>query len=108
MSNILPGHASVTDAITRLQRERDLALRRVDELHDHYKKELKNQQDADRTMTRWHKDEHQKELRESKNETAQYKMQFENAKSLIETQKLSIKLLQDELGEEAEFDEWFS
>ena len=38
LSNILPGHASVTDAVTRLQRERDLALRRVDELHDHYKK----------------------------------------------------------------------
>ena len=31
-------------------------------------------------------------------------MQFEQAMSLIETQKLSIKLLQDELGEEAEFD----
>jgi hypothetical protein len=41
MSNILPGHASVTDAITRLQTERDLALRRIDELHAHYKKELK-------------------------------------------------------------------
>ena len=31
-------------------------------------------------------------------------MQFEQAMSLVETQKLSIKLLQDELGEEAEFD----
>jgi hypothetical protein len=31
-------------------------------------------------------------------------MQFEQAMSLIETQKLSIKLLQDELGEEAKFD----
>jgi hypothetical protein len=40
LTNILPGHASVTDAVTRLQRERDLALRRVDELHDYYKKEL--------------------------------------------------------------------
>ncbi len=40
LSNILPSHASVTDAVTRLQRERDLALRRVDELHEHYKKEL--------------------------------------------------------------------
>jgi hypothetical protein len=33
-----------------------------------------------------------------------YKKQFEDAMSLVETQKLSIKLLQDELGEEAEFD----
>jgi len=39
LSSILPAHASVTDAVTRLQRERDLALRRVNELHDHYKKE---------------------------------------------------------------------
>ena len=75
LSNILPGHASVTDAVTRLQRERDLALRRVDELHDYYKKEIQKKDDADR-----------------------------KAMSLVETQKLSIKLLQDELGEEAEFD----
>jgi hypothetical protein len=40
LTNILPGHASVTDAVTRLQRERDLALRRIDELHDYYKKEM--------------------------------------------------------------------
>jgi hypothetical protein len=33
LSNILPGHASVTDAVTRLQWERD-------ELHDYYKKEI--------------------------------------------------------------------
>ena len=31
-------------------------------------------------------------------------MQLEQAMSLIETQKLSITLLQEELGEEAEFD----
>ena len=43
-------------------------------------------------------------LRAANNETEQYKMQFEQAMSLVETQKLSIKLLQDELGEEAEFD----
>jgi hypothetical protein len=36
-------------------------------------------------------------------ETTQYKQQLERAQSLIETQKLSIKLLQDELGDEAEF-----
>ena len=41
----------MTDAVTRLQRERDLALRRVDELHDYYNKELKKKDDADRTAT---------------------------------------------------------
>ena len=43
-------------------------------------------------------------VREAQRETAHYKKRFEDAMSLIETQKLSIKLLQDELGEEAEFD----
>ena len=38
------------------------------------------------------------------NATAQCKLQLEQAMSLIETQNLSIKLLQEELGEEAEFD----
>jgi len=28
-----------------------MALRRVDELHDHYKKELQKKDDADRTAT---------------------------------------------------------
>jgi hypothetical protein len=44
------------------------------------------------------------QIREAKRETEHYKKQFENTMSLVETQKLSIKLLQDELGEEAEFD----
>jgi len=51
LSNILPGHASVTDAVTRLQREGDLALRRVDELHEHYKKENQKKDEADRKAT---------------------------------------------------------
>ena len=55
LSGILPGHASVTDAVTRLQRERDLALRRIDELHEHHKKELKSKADADHRMSQWHK-----------------------------------------------------
>ena len=90
----------MTDAVTRLQRERALALHRVDELHDHNKKELKKKDDYDHRMAQWHKDQHQNQLRT----TAQYKMQLEQAMSLIETQKLSIKLLQDEIGEETEFD----
>ncbi len=48
LTNILPGHASVTDAVTRLQRERDLALRRIDELHEYYKKEAARQAEAHR------------------------------------------------------------
>ena len=104
LSGILPGHASVTDAVTRLQRERDLALRRIDDLHEHYKNELKSKDDADHRMAQWHKDQHQNQLRTATNATAQCKMQLEQAMSLIETQKLSIKHIQDELGEEAESD----
>ena len=54
LSDILPGHASVIDAVTRLQRERDLALRRVEELHDHYKKELKKTRDYDSKLAQFH------------------------------------------------------
>ncbi len=43
-------------------------------------------------------------IRDAQKETAHYKTQFENAMPLVENQKLSIKMLQDELGEEAEFD----
>jgi hypothetical protein len=102
--NILPGHASLTDAVTRLQRERDLALRRVDELHDYYKKKLQKKDDADRKTTLIGMEQRHIQIRAAQKETEQYKRQFEQAMSLVETQKLSIKLLQDELGEEAEFD----
>jgi hypothetical protein len=44
------------------------------------------------------------QIREAQRETAHYKKQFKDAMSLVETQKLSIKLLQDKLGEETEFD----
>ena len=104
LSNILPSHASVTDTVTRLQRERDLALRRVDELHEHYKKELQKKDDVDRRNTLMGMEQRTNQVREAQKKTEHYKKQFENAMSLVETQKLSIKLLQDELGEEAEFD----
>jgi len=79
---------SVNDVITRLQRERESALRRIDEPHVHYKKELKSREsDFGRTAD--------KERAER---------DFAEARPLIETQKSSIKMLQDELGEEAEFD----
>jgi len=94
----------VTDAVTRLQRERDLALRRVDELHDYYKKELQKKDDADRAATLISMEQRQIQIRAAQKETEQYKRQFELAMTLVETQKLSSKLLQDELGEEAEFD----
>ena len=94
----------MTDAITRLQRERDLALRRNDELHEHYKREIKKKDDADRQSTLIGMEQRTKQIREVQQQTAHYKKQFKDAMSLVETQKLSIKLLQDELGEEAEFD----
>ncbi len=104
----------MTDAVTRLQRERDLALRRVDELHDYYKKEIQKKDDADHKATLIGMEQRTSQVREAQKETEHYKKQFENAMSLVETQKLSIKLLQDELGEEAEFEsttmkiEWLS
>jgi len=104
LSNILPGHASVTDAVTRLQRERDLALRRIDELHDYYKKEMERKSESDRKGNVISLEVRESMIREAQKETAHYKTQFENAMSLVENQKLSIKMLQDELGEEAEFD----
>jgi hypothetical protein len=94
----------VTDAVTRLQRERDLALRRVDELHDYYKKEIQKKDDADRRATLIGMEQRTNQVRDAQKETAHYKKQFEDAMSLVETQKLSIKLLQDKLREEAEFD----
>ena len=94
----------MTDAVTRLQRGRDLALRRVDELHDYYKKELQKKDDADRAATLISMEQRQILIRAAQKETEQYKRQFELAMTLVETQKLSSKLLQDELGEEAEFD----
>ena len=68
-----------------LQRERDLALRRIDELHVHYKRELK-------------KKDNQGYIRLNA-DLAKSKQQVEQAQSLIETQKLSIKLLQEEQGD---------
>ncbi len=94
----------MTDAVTRLQRERDLALRRVDELHDYYKKEIQKKDDADRRATLIGMEQRTNQVRDAQKETAHYKKQFEDAMSLVETQKLSIKLLQDKLREEAEFD----
>ena len=94
----------MTDAITRLQRERDLALRRNDELHEHYKRELQRKDDNERKSQLLAMESRNLHIREVKKETEHYKKQFEDAMSLVETQKLSIKLLQDELGEEAEFD----
>ena len=85
-------------------RSRDLALRRIDELHEHYKKETERKDKADRKATLISMEVRNSMIRDAQKETAHYKQQFENAMSLVETQKLSIKMLQDELGEEAEFD----
>ena len=94
----------MTDAVTRLQRERDLALRRIDELHAHHKKEIEKRDEADRKSTLIGIEVRNILVRVAQKETEHYKTQFEQAMSLVENQKLSIKMLQDELGEEAEFD----
>jgi len=93
LSNILPGHASVIDAVTRLQRERDLALRRIDELHEHYKKETERKDEVDRKSTLISMEVRNSLVREPQKETAHYKKQFENAMSLVETQKLMLSIL---------------
>jgi hypothetical protein len=82
LSKILPGHASLTDAVTKLQRERDLALRRVDELHEHYKKEIQKKDDADRRATLIGMEQRTNQVREAQKETEHYKKPFENAMSL--------------------------
>ena len=64
----------------------------IEELHDHYKKELKKTRDDDSKLAQFYKDQHQSQIREANNVTAHYKKQFEDAMSFVE------------LGEEAEFD----
>ncbi len=80
LSNILPGHASVTDAVTRLQRERDLALRRIDELHEHYKKETQRKDEADRKATLIGMEVRNSQIQDAQKETEHYKKQFETQK----------------------------
>jgi hypothetical protein len=94
LTNILPGHASVTDAVTRLQRERDLALRRIDELHEYYKMEIERNAEADRKGTVISMEVRNSMIRDAQKESAHYKTQFENAMSLVENQKLSINVTQ--------------
>ena len=72
--------------------------RRIDELHEYYKKETERKHEADRKGTLISMEVRNSMIRDAQKETAHYKTQFENAMSLVETQKLSIKMLQDELG----------
>jgi predicted nucleic acid-binding Zn-ribbon protein len=80
----------------RLQSERDLPLRRIDELHVHYKRELKKKDDESSTFN--------KSYIRLNADWELAKKQLEQCRSLINTQKFRTKHLQDELGEEAEFD----
>jgi hypothetical protein len=92
--------SSVSDAITRLQRERDLALRRIDELHAYYKRERKSLEESHAR--------HDSTLNNSyikvSGDLEGTKQQLDQVQSLCETQSLMIKRLQVELGEDAEFD----
>jgi hypothetical protein len=83
----------VSDAITRLQRERELALHRIDEVHVHYKIELKKKDDQSSTFN--------KSYIKLNTDWELAKKQREQCRSLIE---VNIKHLLDELCVEAEFD----
>ena len=72
---------------------RDLALRCNDELHKHYKREIQKKDDADRQSTLNGMEQRTKQVQQAQQETAHYKKQFEDAISLVETQKFIIKLL---------------
>jgi hypothetical protein len=92
--------SSVSDAITRLQRERDLALRRNEELHAYYKRERKSLEESharrDSSLSR--------DYLKASGDLEITQRQLDQVQSLCETQTLMIKRLQEELGEEAEFD----
>jgi hypothetical protein len=91
----------VSDAVTRLQRERDLALRRIDELHTYYKRERKSLEESharrDSSINR--------DYLKVSGDLEMTKQQLDQVQSLCETETLMIKRLQEELGEEAEFDQ---
>ena len=92
--------ASVSDATERLQRERDLALCRIDELHVHYKKEI---QAIAESHVRRDSTPNRDYLKVS-GDLEVTKRQLDQVQSLCDTQNLMIKRLQEQLGEEAEFD----
>ena len=90
--------ASVSDAIERLQRERDLALRRNEELHAHHKREMQATSDsyARRTSTL------NKDYLKVSGDLEVTQRQLDQVQSLCDTQNLMIKRLQEQLGEEAD------
>ncbi len=92
--------SSVSVAITRLRRERNLALRRIEELHAHYKKELLSKEES---HTRRDSSINSRYLKVTGDLEAT-KQHLDQVKSLCDTQNLMIKRLQEELDEEAELD----
>ena len=92
--------ASVSDAIERLQRERDLALRRNEELHAHHKKEMQAASESHerRTSTL------NRDYIQISGDLELARRQLDQVQSLCDTQNLMIKRLQEQLGEEAEFE----
>ena len=79
----------MSDAITRLQRERDLALHRIDELHAYYKKEIQSKEESHA----------RRDLSTSRNylkvsgDLEVTKKHLDQVKSLCDTQNLMIKRL---------------
>ncbi len=80
----------MSDAITRLQRERDLALRRIDELHAYYKRERKSHARRDSSLNR--------DYLKASGDLEITQRHLDQVESLCETQTLMIKRLQEELG----------
>ena len=83
----------MSDAITRLQRERDLALRRIDELHAYFKKKIKTKEES-----------HARRDSSINKNYLKVSGDLDQGKLLCDTHNLMMKRLQKELGEEAEFD----
>jgi hypothetical protein len=80
----------VTDAVTRLQRERDLALRRVDELHVYYKKELKSKDDNNHKSNQWRIDEYKNRL--LINEQKRHETHKDRMKDDVHRAKIAVSL----------------
>ena len=81
----------MSDAITRLQRERDLALRRIDELHAYFKKKIKTKEES-----------HARRDSSINKNYLKVSGDLDQGKLLCDTHNLMMKRLQKELGEEAE------
>ena len=92
LSNILPGHASVTDAVTRLQRERDLALRRIKKQVSLLKKVTKERDDARNEVK-----ESQQSVINMFNEQKRHESQIDRMKDEVSRSNKAVGKMRDEV-----------